>query len=130
MQDLYRHRSKAPLPVASLQHGAQEGLWQGQGAGGAQAPPPSPAATLTASPQVTVTPEQKAAAAEAKTAGNTAFSAGQFGEAVKHFSTAIENDPTDNIFFSNRRRAAARAGRAAPGRLALLGRCSAAFAEP
>ena len=54
-----------------------------------------------------MSPEQKAAAAEAKNKGNAAFSAGQFNEAVTHFTAAIAADPTDHIFFSNRRRGGA-----------------------
>jgi hypothetical protein len=50
-----------------------------------------------------ISPEQKEAAAVAKAAGNTAFSAGNFEEAVKQFSAAIASDPTDHIYFSNRR---------------------------
>ena len=52
-----------------------------------------------------MSPEQKAAALDAKNKGNAAFSAGQFAEAVTHFTAAIAADPTDHIFFSNRRRA-------------------------
>jgi hypothetical protein len=59
-----------------------------------------------------VTPEQKAAAQEAKNAGNAAFSANQYADAVKHFTAAIAADPTDHIFFSNRRRATAGRARA------------------
>ena len=50
-----------------------------------------------------VTPEAKEAANAAKAAGNTAFAAGNFEEAVKQFTTAIANDPSDHIFYSNRR---------------------------
>jgi Flp pilus assembly protein TadD len=50
-----------------------------------------------------VTPEAKAAAAAAKSEGNTFFAAGQFQEALAQFTIAIENDPSDHIFFSNRR---------------------------
>ena len=53
--------------------------------------------------QPAVSPEQKAAALEAKNAGNAAFSAGKFSEAVTHFTAAIAADPTDHIFFSTRR---------------------------
>jgi len=45
----------------------------------------------------------KEAANAAKALGNTAFSAGNFAEAAEHFSAAIAADPTDHIFFSNRR---------------------------
>jgi Flp pilus assembly protein TadD len=45
----------------------------------------------------------KEAATAAKTAGNTAFSAGNFAAAAEHFSAAIAADPTDHIFYSNRR---------------------------
>jgi len=61
----------------------------------------------TSGPAVTVTPEQREAASVAKTAGNAAFSAGNFAEAVKQFTTAIENDPTDHVYYSNRRHASA-----------------------
>ena len=50
-----------------------------------------------------VSAEAKAAAAQAKTEGNAAFSAGNYEEALKQFTVAIENDPSDHIFFSNRR---------------------------
>src|SRR5688500_14162361 len=38
----------------------------------------------------------------AKTRGNEAFTKGDFETAVREFSTAIEQDPTDAIFYSNR----------------------------
>jgi stress-induced-phosphoprotein 1 len=41
-------------------------------------------------------------AAELKTLGNTAFSAGNFEEAIKHFSQAIEVDPSNHVLYSNR----------------------------
>jgi hypothetical protein len=41
-------------------------------------------------------------ALEEKALGNTAFQANKFEEALKHFTRAIELDPTDHIFFSNR----------------------------
>ena len=41
-------------------------------------------------------------ALEHKALGNTAFSAQNFEEAIKHFSAAINEDPTDHVFFSNR----------------------------
>lgn len=44
----------------------------------------------------------KAKAAEAKAKGNTAFTAKDFKEAIKHFTEAISHDPTDHVFFSNR----------------------------
>ncbi|KAJ3007193.1 Hsp90 cochaperone [Thoreauomyces humboldtii] len=37
-----------------------------------------------------------------KTRGNQAFSAGDFEEAIKHFSSAIELDPTNHVLYSNR----------------------------
>eukprot|EP00331_Platyophrya_macrostoma_P030711 CAMPEP_0176453916 /NCGR_PEP_ID=MMETSP0127-20121128/29553_1 /TAXON_ID=938130 /ORGANISM="Platyophrya macrostoma, Strain WH" /LENGTH=586 /DNA_ID=CAMNT_0017842927 /DNA_START=12 /DNA_END=1772 /DNA_ORIENTATION=+ len=37
-----------------------------------------------------------------KAEGNKAFSAGNFEEAIKHFSKAIECNPNDHVFFSNR----------------------------
>eukprot|EP01117_Protostelium_nocturnum_P008231 TRINITY_DN2937_c0_g1_i1.p1 TRINITY_DN2937_c0_g1~~TRINITY_DN2937_c0_g1_i1.p1 ORF type:complete len:557 (-),score=247.91 TRINITY_DN2937_c0_g1_i1:105-1775(-) len=43
-----------------------------------------------------------AAALEAKNKGNAAFSAGQFEEAIKHFSEAIELDPSNHVLYSNR----------------------------
>ena len=49
-----------------------------------------------------VTPEQRAAAAEHKALGNKEFVAGQFDAAAKHFTAAIEQDPTDHVFYSNR----------------------------
>ena len=60
-----------------------------------------------------MSPEQKAAALAAKDLGNAAFSAGKFAEAAAHFTTAIAADPTDHIFFSNRRRATRSAAGAA-----------------
>jgi L1 cell adhesion molecule like protein len=77
---------------------------------GAPRPPPAlprPALTRRAhvfiAPLVTqVTPEQRKAAQEAKALGNKEFVAGQFDAAAKHFTAAIENDPTDHVFFSNR----------------------------
>jgi len=70
--------------------------------------------------QPSISPESKAAAQDAKTKGNEAFSAGRFDEAITHFSAAIAADPSDHIFLSNRRRvswsaacASARAQRAA-----------------
>ena len=60
-------------------------------------------ALLLIAPLVTqVTPEQRKAAQEAKALGNKEFVAGQFDAAAKHFTAAIENDPTDHVFFSNR----------------------------
>eukprot|EP00933_Yihiella_yeosuensis_P042745 TRINITY_DN3741_c2_g1_i1.p1 TRINITY_DN3741_c2_g1~~TRINITY_DN3741_c2_g1_i1.p1 ORF type:complete len:587 (+),score=204.88 TRINITY_DN3741_c2_g1_i1:96-1856(+) len=44
----------------------------------------------------------KAKAQECKAKGNTAFQTKDFKEAIKHFTEAIENDPTDHVFFSNR----------------------------
>ncbi|TPX55954.1 hypothetical protein PhCBS80983_g04906 [Powellomyces hirtus] len=37
-----------------------------------------------------------------KTRGNQAFSAGQFEEAIQHFSSAIELDPSNHVLYSNR----------------------------
>ena len=56
--------------------------------------------------QPTVSPEDKQKALEAKNAGNDAFSAAKFQDAVTHFTAAIAADPTDHIFFSNRRHVA------------------------
>lgn len=42
------------------------------------------------------------AAEELKAKGNTAFSAGNFAEAIEHFSAAIEKDPSNHVLFSNR----------------------------
>lgn len=46
--------------------------------------------------------DNKEKAQEAKAIGNEAFKAKNFEEAIKHFTVAIEHDPTDHIFFSNR----------------------------
>lgn len=43
-----------------------------------------------------------AAAAEAKAKGNTAFAAKRWKEAVDHYTAAMEQDPFDHVFFSNR----------------------------
>jgi Flp pilus assembly protein TadD len=58
--------------------------------------------------QPAVSPENKEKAAQAKVAGNASFSAGDFTAAVAHFTAAIAADPSDHVFFSNRR--CARAG--------------------
>ena len=44
--------------------------------------------------------QELAQASKAK--GNAAFSAGRYDEAISHFTEAIQHDPTDAIFFSNR----------------------------
>eukprot|EP00658_Telonema_sp_P-2_P011834 TRINITY_DN14532_c0_g1_i1.p1 TRINITY_DN14532_c0_g1~~TRINITY_DN14532_c0_g1_i1.p1 ORF type:complete len:596 (-),score=219.51 TRINITY_DN14532_c0_g1_i1:314-2062(-) len=44
----------------------------------------------------------RAMAQEAKAKGNAAFSAGNFEEAVKHYSDAIGHDASDHVFYSNR----------------------------
>ncbi|EHA8588492.1 hsp70-Hsp90 organizing protein [Cocos nucifera] len=41
-------------------------------------------------------------AEEAKARGNTAFSAGRFEEAIRHFSEAIDLAPTNHVLYSNR----------------------------
>ena len=41
-------------------------------------------------------------AAEHKAEGNTAFAQKNFTEAIEHFTKAIELDPTDPVFYSNR----------------------------
>merc|ERR1719409_2539049 len=38
----------------------------------------------------------------AKAAGNAAFKAGNFDEAIEHFGKAIEADPTNHVLYSNR----------------------------
>lgn len=47
-------------------------------------------------------PSTNPEALAAKARGNAAFSAKNFEEAVKEFTAAIELDPTDHVFFSNR----------------------------
>jgi stress-induced-phosphoprotein 1 len=42
------------------------------------------------------------AALEAKNKGNAAFSAGNYQDAVKHFSEAISLDPNNHVLYSNR----------------------------
>ena len=37
-----------------------------------------------------------------KALGNTAFQEGNFYEAIEHFTKAIELNPSDHIFYSNR----------------------------
>jgi tetratricopeptide (TPR) repeat protein len=49
-----------------------------------------------------VTPEQKKAAAGHKELGNKMFVSGKFDEAAKHFTDALNEDPTDHVFYSNR----------------------------
>lgn len=44
----------------------------------------------------------RAKAQELKAAGNSAFSAGRWEEALAQFSQAIELDPTEHVFWSNR----------------------------
>jgi len=44
----------------------------------------------------------KEKALEAKAKGNVEFQAGNYAEAIKHFTEAISHDPTDHVFFSNR----------------------------
>lgn len=44
----------------------------------------------------------KAAAAEHKAKGNTEFKAGNWADAITHFTNAIKEDPNDHVFYSNR----------------------------
>lgn len=44
----------------------------------------------------------KARAAEEKERGNAAFNAGNHDQAIEHYSTAIQLDPTNEVYFSNR----------------------------
>lgn len=67
------------------------------------APPPPCTRRLTRSHPIgsapnpsQVTPEQRKAALEAKDAGNKEFTAGNYDAAAKHFTAAIEADPTDH----------------------------------
>eukprot|EP00976_Prorocentrum_cordatum_P055641 1122721-Prorocentrum_minimum.AAC.1 len=50
----------------------------------------------------TVDAAAKARAQEFKAAGNTAFSAGKYEEAINQFTLAILEDGTDQVFYSNR----------------------------
>lgn len=52
-----------------------------------------------------------AAALEAKNKGNAAFSAGNFDEAVKHFTEAIALDASNHVLYSNRSAAYASLGK-------------------
>mmetsp|Transcript_16735 Transcript_16735/g.37030 ORF Transcript_16735/g.37030 Transcript_16735/m.37030 type:complete len:567 (-) Transcript_16735:228-1928(-) len=47
-------------------------------------------------------PEAKARAASHKAKGNAAFAAKSFTEAIGHFTEAIQADPSDHLFYSNR----------------------------
>jgi len=49
-----------------------------------------------------VDPAAKAKAQEFKAAGNTAFSAGKYEEAINQFTLAILEDGNDHVFYSNR----------------------------
>jgi len=49
-----------------------------------------------------VTPAMKKQAATHKAAGNNAFSAGRYYAATAEFTKALECDPYDHIFYSNR----------------------------
>jgi len=44
----------------------------------------------------------KQKAEEFKNQGNTAYSAGNFNEAIKQYSKAIDSDPSNHVYFSNR----------------------------
>ena len=44
----------------------------------------------------------KQLAAEAKEAGNREFSAKNYSEAIKYFTVAIQHDPLEHVFYSNR----------------------------
>mmetsp|Transcript_11027 Transcript_11027/g.23199 ORF Transcript_11027/g.23199 Transcript_11027/m.23199 type:complete len:771 (+) Transcript_11027:70-2382(+) len=46
--------------------------------------------------------QRKERAQEHKAAGNEAFTAGEWLSAVEHFTKAIQEDPSDKVFFSNR----------------------------
>lgn len=39
---------------------------------------------------------------EAKNKGNAAFTAGNFKEAIEHFTEAIKHDPQNHVLYSNR----------------------------
>jgi len=46
--------------------------------------------------------DTKEMALQAKSKGNAAFSKGDFDTAIKEFTIAIQNDPNDHVFYSNR----------------------------
>lgn len=89
----------------------------GEGAGEeAAAPPPPTEPTPPPPPPPEPTPEQAAAAAARaaaqaeKDAGNAAYKARQFGDAVAHYTKAAELDPADPTYLTNRAAAKLEAG--------------------
>ena len=72
---------------------------QSSGTESTSAPEPAAAAPPASAP---VDDSQKAAAEELKIKGNEAFKKNKFDEAVKHYTAAIDINPDDETYYSNR----------------------------
>jgi len=69
----------------------------------AAAPPPEPAQSAEEAAEGKAKAEAKAGAQREKEAGNAAYKAKRFEEALGHYSRAAELDDTDISFLTNRR---------------------------
>ncbi|EPQ27037.1 uncharacterized protein PFL1_05321 [Pseudozyma flocculosa PF-1] len=78
-------------PAASTSHAEANG--NGTAANGHSAAPGKPTGS---------TPEQKAEAAEAKERGNVLFKSAAYGKAIDEYSRAIDLDPTEPAYLTNR----------------------------